>query len=138
MPCVTGRDVLVAPVLEEAGVAILALRVNPHVEALCHDHHAQRVAHVHLNLRGVVVRRADGVAAHGLELLDLPYDGRLVDRGAQWAEVMVQADAFYLSALAIEPEAMDGVHLDRTYAKTHGQVVQVFAIIIDQGYFQGI
>ena len=31
----------VAPFLEELGVAILALRINPHIEALCHYHHTE-------------------------------------------------------------------------------------------------
>ena len=33
--------ILVAPFLEELGVAILALRKNPHIETLCHHHHAE-------------------------------------------------------------------------------------------------
>ena len=33
--------VAVAPFLEETGIAVLALGVDPHVERLGHDHHAQ-------------------------------------------------------------------------------------------------
>ena len=34
-------DVTVAPLVEETGIAVLALRINPHVKALCHDHHTE-------------------------------------------------------------------------------------------------
>ena len=34
-------DVLVAPLLKEASITILALRINPHIEALCHHHHTE-------------------------------------------------------------------------------------------------
>ena len=34
-------DIPVTPFLEELGVAILALRINPHIEALCHHHHTE-------------------------------------------------------------------------------------------------
>ena len=33
-------DILISPVVEEAGVAVFALGIDPHVEALGHDHHA--------------------------------------------------------------------------------------------------
>ena len=85
-------DVAVAPLPEEAGVAVLALWIDPHVEALGHDHHAERVAQVHLHLRGHVVGRADGIAAHGLQQLDLADEGGFVDGGTQEAEVVVQTD----------------------------------------------
>ena len=34
-------DILIAPLLEELGIAVLAFRINPHIETLCHDHHAE-------------------------------------------------------------------------------------------------
>ena len=34
-------DVFLPPVLEEAGIAVLALRIEPHVKTLGHHHHAQ-------------------------------------------------------------------------------------------------
>ena len=34
-------DIPVTPFLEELGVAILALRKNPHIEALSHYHHTE-------------------------------------------------------------------------------------------------
>ena len=82
-------DILLGPLVEEAGVAVLALGVKPHVEALGHHHHTQRVADVHLHLRRHVVRGADGIAPHGLHRLDLADKGRLVDGGAQRAEVVM-------------------------------------------------
>ena len=35
------RHIPVAPLLEETGIAVLALRIDPHVEALRHHHHTQ-------------------------------------------------------------------------------------------------
>ena len=44
------RDISVGPLVKETGIAILALRIEPHVETLGHDHHTQRVADIHLHL----------------------------------------------------------------------------------------
>ena len=85
-------DVARGPLVEEAGVAVLALGIDPHVETLGHDHHAQRVAEVHLQLGGHVVGGADGIAAHLFHRLDLTDEGGLVDGGAQRSEVVVQAE----------------------------------------------
>ena len=98
-------DVTVGPLVEEACVAVLALRVAPHVERLGHDHHAQRVADVHLHLARHVVSRADGVAAHVLQNLDLADERGLVDGGTEGTEVMVQTDSAQLARLAVQLEA---------------------------------
>ena len=34
-------EVFIRPLAEETGIAVLALGINPHVEALGHDHHTQ-------------------------------------------------------------------------------------------------
>ena len=34
-------DIARGPLVEEAGVAVLALGIDPHVETLGHDHHTQ-------------------------------------------------------------------------------------------------
>ena len=96
--------VAVAPLLEEAGVAVLALGIDPHIERLCHDHHAKGVANLHLHLTGHIVSRTDGVAAHGLHRLNLTDKRRLVDGSTQRTEVVVQTDALQLAGLAIELE----------------------------------
>ena len=72
-------DVAVGPLAEEAGVAVLALGIDPHVEALGHHHHAQRVAHVHLHLARHIMSRTDGIAAHLLQYLYLADEGGFVD-----------------------------------------------------------
>ena len=98
-------DVPISPLVEEAGVAVLALRIAPHVERLGHDHHAQRVADIHLHLARHVVSRADGIAAHVLQDLDLADERGLVDGGTEGAEVMVQTDSAQLARLAVQLEA---------------------------------
>ena len=112
-------DVLVGPLVEEAGVAVLALRIAPHVEALGHDHHAQRVVDLHLHCRRHVVGRADGVAAHVFENLHLADERRLVDSGAERSEVVVEAYALELTAHAVELEAMLTREGDRADACLH-------------------
>lgn len=132
------RDILVAPGLEEPCVAILTFRVDPHVEALRHDHHAEGVAHIHLHLRGEIVRGTDGVAAHLLQLLYLSDNSGFVHGSAERTEVMVEADTLELAAHTVEPEAMDGVSLNGPNAKAHGEIVQCFPITIRQRQFQRI
>ncbi len=100
------RNITVAPFLKESGIAVFAFWINPHVEALGHNHHAKRIAHVHLDLRWMVVRRANGIASHVLKLLDLPYDSRFIDRCAKRPKIMMQTNALYLATHAIELEAM--------------------------------
>ena len=43
-------DVKFIPIVKEARVAVLALGIHPHIEALGHDHHTQRIADIHLHL----------------------------------------------------------------------------------------
>ena len=96
----------VAPLLEELGVAILALRINPHIEALSHYHHTERVADFHLHGRRHVVGCTDGVATHLLHRLDLADECRLVLCSSQRTEVVVQADTLDLAGNAIELETI--------------------------------
>ena len=105
-------DVAVAPFLEEAGIAVLALFVNPHVETLGHHHHAEGVIHLHLHLAGAVVGGADGIATHRLEQFHLTDEGGLVDCRSQHAKVVVQADSLELAGLAIQLETTFGRTLD--------------------------
>ena len=99
-------DILVAPLLEELGVAVLALRINPHIEALCHDHHTEGITDFHLHGRRHVVGCTDGVATHLLHHLNLADKGSLVLCCSQWTEVVVQTDALDLTGNAIELESM--------------------------------
>ena len=90
-------DIAVAPLLEEPRIAVLALRIDPHIETLGHHHHTHRVADIHLHLTRHIVRRADGVAAHLLHRLDLAYQGGLVDGSTQGTQVVVQTDTLDLT-----------------------------------------
>ena len=96
----------VAPLLEELGVAILALRINPHIEALSHYHHTERVADFHLHGRRHIVGCTDGVTTHLLHRLDLTDECRLVLCSSQRTEVVVQADTLDLAGNAIELETI--------------------------------
>ena len=122
-------DILLPPLLEETGVAVLALGVDPHVEALGHHHHTEGVAEVHLHLRGHVVRGADGVAAHVLQGLDLADEGTLVDGGTQRAEVVMQTDAFYLTCHTVQLETILLGALQRTDAERLCRLVEQRAVL---------
>ena len=99
-------DILIAPLLEELGVAVLAFRINPHIETLCHDHHTERVADFHLHGRRHVVGGTDGIATHLLHHLDLTDESCLVLCCAQWSEVVVQTDTLQFAGNAIELETI--------------------------------
>ena len=95
-------DILIAPLLEELGVAVLALRINPHIETLCHDHHTEGIADFHLHGRRHVVGSTDGIATHLLHHLDLTDKGCLVLSCSQRTEVVMQADTLDFAGDAIE------------------------------------
>ena len=97
-------DVFLRPFLEEAGVAVLALGINPHVETLCHNHHSEAVAQIHLHCRRHIVRGAYGVTSHLFHQFYLAYQCSLVDCGPKRTEVVVQADTLYLASLAVKHE----------------------------------
>ena len=99
-------DILIAPLLEELGIAVLALRINPHIETLCHHHHTERIADFHLQGRRHVVGSTDGIATHLLHHLDLTDEGSLVLCCAQRTEVVVQADTLQFAGNAIELETI--------------------------------
>ena len=99
-------DILVAPLLEELGVTVLALRINPHIEALCHHHHTEGITDFHLHGRWHIVSCADGVATHLLHHLDLTDESSLVFCCTQWTEVVVQADTLQFAGNAIKLETI--------------------------------
>ena len=98
-------DVLVAPLLEELGIAILALGINPHIKTLSHDHHSQGVTKFHLQGGRHIMGCTDGIAAHLLHHLDLADKSSLVLGSSKRTKVMMQTYAFYLSGYAIELES---------------------------------
>ena len=131
-------DVARGPLVEEAGVAVLALGIDPHVETLGHDHHAQRVAEVHLQLRGHVVGGADSIAPHLLHHLDLTDEGGFVDGGSEGAEVVVQTHALELARNAIELESAFLRATDGTDAEGLREGIErSFALLIaDAGFIK--
>ena len=82
-------DVFVGPLFEETCIAILTFGINPHVETLCHHHHAQRVVDLHLHGRRHVVRRTDGVASHILEDKHLTDESIAIDCRPERSEIVV-------------------------------------------------
>ena len=98
-------NVLFCPFLEESGIAVLAFRVYPHIETLCHHHHSEAVADIHLHCRRHVVRGSDGITSHFLHQLYLAYQCSLVDGSSERSEVVVQADSLYLSRNAVQHES---------------------------------
>ena len=86
-------QVALAPLGEVLAVAVLDLRLAPHVEGLVQDEEAHPVGGVQQLGRGRVVARADGVRAHALQDLELALDRPAVDGRAERAEVVVVAHA---------------------------------------------
>ena len=122
-------NVLVSPLLEEARIAVLALRIYPHIERLRHDHHTHRVAYLHLHGRRHVVGSTDGITSHILQYAYLADESRLVDGSAQRSEVVVQTNALNLSAHAIELEAPFLRDADGTQSDVDGLLVEYFALV---------
>ena len=123
-------DILVGPLTEKACVAVLALRIDPHVEALSHDHHTQRVTDVHLPLARHVMRGAYGVAAHGLHRLDLADKRGLVHGGTERTEIVVQTDTLQLARHTVQLEAAFLRDLHRADAHGEGLLVNNLAEVI--------
>ena len=117
-------DVFLCPLLEESGVAVLALRIYPHVETLCHHHHSQRVAQFHLPCGGHVVGGADSVTPHVFQYFYLSCKGIAVNGGTQRAEVVMQAYAFQFSCNAVQLESMFLADADVTYSELPFLIVQ--------------
>ena len=93
------------------------LAPGPHVERLVHHEHAQPVAGLEHRDRQRVVRRPDGVETGGPEQLD-PALLRPADRrGSEGPVVVVQARAAEQHRLAVDPQALARVQLDRAYAE---------------------
>ena len=99
-------DILIAPLLEELGIAVLAFRINPHIETLCHDHHTEGIAEFHLHGRRHVVGSTDSIATHLLHHLDLTDESCLVFCCTQRTEVVVQTDTLQSAGNAIELETI--------------------------------
>ena len=94
--------VAVSPLLEVEGISVLAFRINPHVEALCHHHHSHRVAYLHLPCRRHIVSRAYGVATHILHCAYLSDECSLVHCSTYRTEVVMQTHALYLTRNSIQ------------------------------------
>ena len=102
-------EVALMPLVEEAGIVVLCLTASPHVEALVHYDDAHSVAHVQQLGCGRVMRAADGIDTHGLELGEFAMEGIFVKCGTQATEVVVLADAIEFEVLAVKPKASLGV-----------------------------
>ena len=101
-----GLHVLVGPFVEEPCIAVPALGIDPHIEALRHHHHSQRVAELHQEFRRHIVCRADGIRPHVLHALYPAYQGRLVLCRTERSEVVMEADPLDLPHHAIQLEAL--------------------------------
>ena len=112
------RQVTLVPFVEETGIIVLCLLASPHIETLVHHDQSHRVAHIQ-QLRGRrIMRRADGVHTHRLQLRQLTMQGVLIQGSAQTSEVVMLADTIQFEVLAIEPETRLGIELEIT--KTRG------------------
>ena len=101
-----GDQILLHPFVEERGITVGLLGDSPGVRQLVHDEEAEPVAEVQQFRRGRIVGRADGIAAHLLELEQAPLPHRIVPGCAQSTRIVVQAHALQEHPLAVEIEAV--------------------------------
>ena len=81
-------------------------RAVPFVERLIPDDEPHAVAQVEQLGRGRIVAGADGVHAHVLHDLELSLHGPDVERHAQRAQIVMQADAVQLHSPAVQMETV--------------------------------
>ena len=102
-------QVTLMPLVEETGIVVLRLLTAPHVERLVHHDESHCVTHVQQFGGRRIMRRADGVHTHRLQLRQLTVQGVLIQCSTQTAEVVMLADTIQLEVLAVEPEARLGI-----------------------------
>ena len=122
-------DILHSPLAEMTSVAILALRINPHIKRLSHHHHAQRIAEFHLPSRWHIVRRTNGITSHCLHHLNLTNQRRLVDCSAQRAQVVMQTNALQFQRLTIQLETMLTIYANGTDTYLHRLAVHLSHVL---------
>src|SRR5215210_5912994 len=98
-------------------IVVLLLAALPAIERLVHHHYAHAVAQFQQFGRGRIMARANGVDAHLFQHLDLSLKSAPAQGRAEWAKVVMIADAFDADVLAVEEESPFGVELDGTYAE---------------------
>ena len=100
------------PLVEKTGIVVLCLLAAPHVETLVHHDQSHRIAHVKQFWGRRVVRAADGIHAHRLQLRQFAVQSVLVEGSAQTAEIMMLADTVQFEVLTVEPEARLCIELE--------------------------
>ncbi len=94
-----------------------AFRIARHLPGLVHDENAHPVAGVEDGAVGGVMRRAIGVAAHRLELLEPPDVQAVGHREADAGMILVVAGALDLDRLAVEEKAVVRIEADAADAE---------------------
>ena len=112
------RQVALMPLVEETGIVVLCLLASPHIEALVHHDQSHRVAHIQQFRGWRIMRRADRVHTHRLQLRQLTMQRILIERSAQTSEVVMLTDTIQLEVLAIEPETSLGIELEIAEARS--------------------
>ena len=123
-------EVALAPFVEILRVTVLAFGIAPHVETLGHDHHSQRVVHLHLHLRGQVVGGSYGISSHVLQRLDLTDERCLVERRTKRAQIVVQTHALKLARLSVKFKATLLAVSDGSYARIHVESVNHTSVLV--------
>src|SRR4051812_3210602 len=94
-------QILLVPIGEEQVIITGAFGLAPHIESLVHDDETHTVAQVQKLGRGRVMAGANGVATDGFQQLKLAFPRAQVERGAERAEIVVQADAIDWQTLTV-------------------------------------
>jgi hypothetical protein len=119
------------PVVPQQVIIVPLLAVFPAVERFVHHHHAQAVAQIEQLRRGRIVAGADGVAAHGLQDFNLPFQRAGVDGRAERAEVVMVANAVQRHASAVQKKSVVRRELNRADAEGRFITVHHFAVLLD-------
>jgi hypothetical protein len=123
----------IAIAANEIGELTDAFGIGGHHAGFIEDEHAELVAGIEQFRGGRIVRRAQGVAAHFLELADAEVLHRVRDCGAHAGMVLVIAGSFQLDDFAVEEETLDGVELHGANAEAGLVAIDDFAACLEFG-----
>ncbi len=125
-----GVDVGLPPLREDAGVVVPHLRVDPHVERLVHDDHAETVTRVEERFAGRMVRAADGVEPGRFQNFDAALVGAFDCRRPDHTIVVMDARPAEVHDLTVDPQAPSSVDLQRPDAEGGLVTVDLDAVTV--------
>ena len=133
VPADQGAEIRLMPVGKEQVIVVPLLAGLPAIKRFVHHDHAQTVTHLQQFGRGRIMAGADGIAAHLLQNLNLPFQGPRADRRTQRPEVMMIADPIQRHALAVQQKTVVRRELNRADAERGFATINAFPILLNRG-----